>query len=206
MTTMIESPKKPKEQTRARYPDREGYVARGGVRVFYEVYGEGERTILFLPTWSIVHSRVWKSQIPYFARHFRVITFDPRGNGKSDRPVNGYSLDDHYGDALAVIEAAGVERTAVVGWSDGGNEATMLAALHPDLVERLVLVGFATWENPPEFWLERDSYEGWQKYSASYWREDYEGFLRWFFARVFKRAALDEADRGRGRLGTRDEA
>jgi len=45
------------EQTRARYPDSEGFVERDGVRVFYELYGEGEQTILLMPTWSIVHSR-----------------------------------------------------------------------------------------------------------------------------------------------------
>jgi len=76
-----------REQTRARYPDRTGFIERDGVRVFWEGYGEGERAILFLPTWSIVHARVWKAQIPYFARHFRVITFDGRGNGRSDRPA-----------------------------------------------------------------------------------------------------------------------
>jgi hypothetical protein len=45
------------EQTRARYPDQTGYLERGGVRVFYEVYGTGERTVLLLPSWSIVHPR-----------------------------------------------------------------------------------------------------------------------------------------------------
>jgi hypothetical protein len=49
-----------REQTRARYPDSEGFVERDGVRVFYEVYGTGEPTVLFLPTWSIIHSRCWK--------------------------------------------------------------------------------------------------------------------------------------------------
>ena len=43
------------EQSRARYPDTEGYVERDGVRTFYEVYGEGEPTVLLLPTWSIIH-------------------------------------------------------------------------------------------------------------------------------------------------------
>jgi hypothetical protein len=47
----------PHEQSRARYPDESGYVARDGVRTFYEVYGDGEPTVLLLPTWSIVHSR-----------------------------------------------------------------------------------------------------------------------------------------------------
>ena len=73
------------EQSRARYPDIEGFVERDGMQLFYEVYGEGEETIFLLPTWSLVHSRIWKMQIAYFARHFRVLTMDGLGNGRSDR-------------------------------------------------------------------------------------------------------------------------
>jgi len=54
----------PAEQTRARYPDHEGFVSRDGVRISYEVYGQGDPTVLLLPTWSIIHSRHWKMQIP----------------------------------------------------------------------------------------------------------------------------------------------
>ena len=78
------------EQSRARYPDSSGYTKRNGVRLYYEVYGSGEPTIFLLPTWSIIHSRHWKMQIPYLARHCRVVTFDGRGNGRSDRPAAGY--------------------------------------------------------------------------------------------------------------------
>src|SRR5215210_3822045 len=84
----------PREQTRARYPDEEGFVERDGVRVFYEVYGSGEPTVLLLPTWSIIHSRHWKAQIPYLARHARVVTFDGRGNGRSDRPGHVEAYDE----------------------------------------------------------------------------------------------------------------
>ena len=89
MNTVAAPPIAPErhEQSRARYPDSEGYVERDGVRTFYEVYGEGEPTVLLLPTWSIVHSRCWKLQIPYLARHCRVVAFDGRGNGRSDRPA-----------------------------------------------------------------------------------------------------------------------
>ena len=75
-----------REQTRARYPDESGYVERDGVCLYYEVYGSGEPTVLLLPTWSIVHSRHWKMQIPYLGRHCRVLTFDGRGNGRSTGP------------------------------------------------------------------------------------------------------------------------
>jgi pimeloyl-ACP methyl ester carboxylesterase len=74
------------EQTRARYPDANGFVERDGVRVYWERYGAGSPAFLLLPTWEIVHSRSWKCQIPYLARHGTVVTFDPRGNGRSDRP------------------------------------------------------------------------------------------------------------------------
>ncbi len=157
---------------RALEPEKKGFVDRDGVRIYWERFGEGERTVTLLPTWNIIHSRCWKMQVPYLARHARVVTFDPRGNGKSDRPVSGYSLDDHYRDALAVLGAAGVERTAVFGLSDGCFPATMLAALRPDLVELLVLVGFGPGSREPsrEFWQARDRYEGWEKNNAVYWR------------------------------------
>ena len=71
---------------RAKLPDREGDVVRDGVRTHYYVYGEGERTFLLMPTWSIAHAQHWKAQVPYLSRYFRVITVDGRGNGRSDRP------------------------------------------------------------------------------------------------------------------------
>ena len=115
--TTIDAPAAAREQTRARYPDEDGYVERAGVRLFYEVYGSGEPTILLLPTWSIIHSRHWKAQIPYLARHARVVTFDGRGNGRTDRPAtaDAYSEREFAADALAVMDATGTERAVVVG-------------------------------------------------------------------------------------------
>jgi pimeloyl-ACP methyl ester carboxylesterase/predicted glycosyltransferase len=138
MTTLLSTP----EQSRARYPDEEGYVERDGVRVFWERYGEGEPTILLPPTWEIVHSRFWKCQIPYLARHGRVVTFDPRGNGGSDRPdgYDTYVRREFAEDALAVLDAAGVDRAVVVSWCDMG-ESLILAAEHPERVAGLVFIG-----------------------------------------------------------------
>lgn len=56
---------------RARYPDETGYVERDGVRVFWERYGDGDPTVLLLPTWTIIHSRCWKAQIPYLGLFIR---------------------------------------------------------------------------------------------------------------------------------------
>ncbi len=58
---------------RAVYPETSGLLDRDGVEIGFETYGEGPVTILLLPTWTIIHTRFWKMQIPYLARHFRVI-------------------------------------------------------------------------------------------------------------------------------------
>src|SRR5688572_7346601 len=132
-----------REQTRARYPDEEGYAERDGVRVFYEVYGDGEPTVFLLPTWSIIHSRHWKLQIPYFARHFRVVTFDGRGNGKADRPsgIAAYTEHEFAADSLAVMDATETETAVVVGLSCGTLWGALLAADHPDRVLGGVFIG-----------------------------------------------------------------
>ncbi len=72
---------------RACQPSADGLVERGGVKIHYEVYGEGGPTILLLPTWTLIHKRFWKLQVPYLSRHYRVVCYDGPGNGRSDRPL-----------------------------------------------------------------------------------------------------------------------
>jgi pimeloyl-ACP methyl ester carboxylesterase len=183
------------EQTRARYPDAEGFVERDGVRVFWELYGEGEPTILFLPTWSIIHSRTWKMQIPYFSRHCRVLTFDGRGNGRSDRPQepDAYREAEFAADALAVLDATETERAVLVSLSRGAERALLLAAEHPERVAAAVFIAPAL-PLPPaaaragaelEFAEPRQTYEGWEKWNSHYWLADYEDFVGFFFSQVF---------------------
>jgi pimeloyl-ACP methyl ester carboxylesterase len=178
-----------REQSRARYPDETGFVERDGVRVFWERYGAGPRTILLLPTWSIVHSRRWKAQIPFLARHWQVVTFDWRGNGRSDRPaaLAAYADTEFVADALAVLDAVGAERAVVVGMSMGGGWQLLMAAEHPERVEALVFEGAAVpiadpVPNAPEAAeMPTGTYEGWGKYDFDYWRIDYRDFLEFFF-------------------------
>ena len=180
------------EQTRARYPDDEGHVERDGVRVFWERYGDGEPTVFLLPTWSIVHSRFWKAQIPYLARHFRVLTFDGRGNGRSDRPAGAaaYTEREFAADALAVLDATATERAVLVSLSCGALWSTLLAADHPDRVDGIVYIGPAVGLAPPHperavhsFFEPLDTDEGWARYNQHYWLRDYRGFLEYFFSR-----------------------
>ncbi len=181
------------EQTRARYPNAHGFVERTGVRVHWERYGDGSPAFLLLPTWEIVHSRSWKCQIPYLARHGTVVTFDPRGNGRSDRPRTGaaYARREDARAAGAVLDAAGVNRVVVVAWCDLG-ESLILAAEHADRVAALVEIAPAlqVGDVVPEpvaypFDDVLDTDEGWAKENRHYWLRDWRGYAEFFFGEVY---------------------
>ncbi len=186
-------PSRRRDQTRARYPDVEGFAERDGVRLFFEVYGEGEPTILLVPTWQIVHSRLWKAQIPYLARHGRVITFDPRGNGKSDRPdvSEAYAEREMAADILAVMDATFTDRAVLVTRSMGAQRGLIVAAEHPDRVLGLIAggpslaIGERLAERTFPFEAVLDTDEAWAKHNIHYWRRDFDGYLQFFFSRCF---------------------
>ncbi|HEY6426635.1 MAG TPA: alpha/beta fold hydrolase [Acidimicrobiales bacterium] len=184
---------------RATEPDRAGIVVRNGVEVAYEVFGmDHPTTVMLLPAWSIVHSRLWKAQVPALARRHRVITFDGRGNGKSGRPPGSqaYEPDEYAADALAVLDATATEEAVVAGVSFGGYLALLLAARHPDRVAGACFIAAAVpflEEAVPEglladFEVEQDSYVGWEQHNRHSWQRDYRGFLEFFFAHCFPEA------------------
>jgi pimeloyl-ACP methyl ester carboxylesterase len=180
---------------RACQPVADGYVERDGVKVHYELFGAGEPTVLLLPTWSIVHSRFWKMQIPYLARYYRVLTFDPRGNGRSDRPTEpeAFAEGEFAADALAVMDATQTPRAVIVAFSIGAHRGLLLAANSPERVQAAVYIGGSyqgggepvpertvySWED------ELDTDEGWAKHNRHYWLRDYQGYLEFFMSRLF---------------------
>ena len=198
---------------RARPPDVEGRVVRDGVALGFEVYGNpaaaDRPTILLLPTWTIIHTRFWKMQVPYLARHFHVVVYDGPGNGTSDRVTDParYSPQAYADDAAAVLDACDVERAVAVGLSRGAGYALALAALRPDTVAGLVLVGSALPLAPalPQRAQIIDHFfdpaphdpQGWDRYNLAYWHARYPDFARWFFDQVFSEPhstkALDDA-------------
>jgi class 3 adenylate cyclase/pimeloyl-ACP methyl ester carboxylesterase len=120
---------------------RAGIVLRDGARIAYFEHGTGEPTLLFLHpvTYGLA---TFQPTVEVLCQEYRAVTVDPRGVGRSDPlPERPYLLADRVEDAVAVIEAVGGRPVVVVGLSAGGSLAVNLAAKHPDLVEKLVLVG-----------------------------------------------------------------
>jgi pimeloyl-ACP methyl ester carboxylesterase/predicted glycosyltransferase len=148
-----------------------------------------------MPTWSIVPSRIWKAQVPYLARHFRVITVDGRGTGDSDAPAGAasYADEEFVADALAVLDATGTDRCVLVALSAGAPWALRIALDHPDRVLGVVTLGPAIGVIPGHeernrwVWNKRYAHsEGWAKYNRYHWLEGgYDDFLRYFFAQMF---------------------
>jgi pimeloyl-ACP methyl ester carboxylesterase len=196
--TPTASPARAADRGRARLPDETGWIERDGVRVAWERYGTGEPTVLLLPTWSIIPARHWKLQVPSLSRRFRVLTFDGRGSGRSDRPIGpaAYADTEFVADALGVLDAAGAERAVVAGLSMGAGYALRLAAEHPGRVLGAVLIGtalpFLPEEPAPSDGDRRDPFEdepasdvGWDLYNAHHWRRSWRRFAEFFAGRIF---------------------
>jgi pimeloyl-ACP methyl ester carboxylesterase/predicted glycosyltransferase len=178
---------------RPRLPDITGSTQRDGVRIAYEVYERDAPTIVLLPTWSIVHARVWKGQIATLARRWRVVTFDGRGNGRSDRPRSpaAHADAEYVADTLDVLDATGTDRALLVGWSRGGKWAAYVASLHPERVHGAVLIapGIPFTPHPritaQRFLAEDAPDEGWDRFNLHSWRRDWAGFAGFFFEQAF---------------------
>jgi pimeloyl-ACP methyl ester carboxylesterase/predicted glycosyltransferase len=180
---------------RARRPDVEGFVEQDGVKVGYEVFGDRAPTLLLIPGWTIVHSHLWKLQVPYLADHYRVITFDRPGNGRSDRTVDraAYTVEAVASTALAVLDATGTDRAVLVSFSQGSTESLKLHAEHPDRVLGAVHIGTALPMDPPGIAETAHGFgdpapvdpDGWERLNAEYWLEHYDEFAGYFFSQCF---------------------
>ena len=114
-------------------------LADAGVRLHYDVFGRRNGEPVLLIQGLGADSRGWLLQRPAIGRHYRGIVFDNRGVGRSDKPVGSYDLEQMAADAVAVLDAAGVESAHVIGASMGGVLAQIMAVRYPERVRSLVL-------------------------------------------------------------------
>ena len=130
------------------------YAKSGDVHIAYQVFGSGPVDLVIIPGFisNIEHYWDWPEAarwLNHLAGRARVILFDKRGTGLSDRLGQLPNLELRMDDARAVMDAAGVETAAVMGFSEGGSLAVLFAAAHPDRCSALVLYGafgrFSDW-------------------------------------------------------------
>jgi pimeloyl-ACP methyl ester carboxylesterase len=121
-------------------PLQEGHVERDGARIWYATLGAGAPVILLHG--GMASSSSWGNQVPALVRsHHRVILIDSRGHGRSTLGTKPLSYELMEGDVLAVMDALGIEKTAIVGWSDGANTGLVMAMRHPERLGKLYAFG-----------------------------------------------------------------
>ena len=179
---------------RARLPDREGVITRGGVSVAFEVFGHGEPALLLVPASPITHARTWKGIVPTLARRFTVVTTDGRGTGRSGRPHEPgcYAPAEVAADLLAVLDAAGVDRAVLVAHCHAVPWALRLATDHPERAAGIVAIAPNVAVAPPHLhavgperrWADPvDRPAGWDMRNRHFWRQDggYRSWIEFFF-------------------------
>src|SRR5262249_22059268 len=148
------------------------YARSGDVHIAYRVFGDGPRDIVLIPgtlshvelLWDLPSNQYLLSRLTSFAR---VIVFDKRGQGLSDR-VGEQTLEERIGDVRAVMDAAGSQHATIYGWSEGGPMSLLFTATYPERVSALVLYGtFASIRSEPWKVSERDwelNLKHWEKH------------------------------------------
>lgn len=109
-----------------------------GIDLHYERTGEGRPIVLVHGLGS--SSRDWEMQVPFFSKHYQVISFDLRGHGQSQKPSGPYSMSLFAKDTAGLVKSLGVAPVHVVGISLGGMIAFQLAVDYPELIKSLVIV------------------------------------------------------------------
>ena len=136
---------------------RTRYAKSGEINIAYQVMGEGPLDLIVVPGWisnvdmhwEMLGYEAWVRRMTSFCR---LIVFDKRGSGLSDRDVGDSTLEERMDDLRAVLDAVGSERAAVLGFSEGGSLAMLFAASSPERVQALALFGtFARVAEAPDF-------------------------------------------------------
>jgi 3-oxoadipate enol-lactonase len=128
------------------------HINRNGVKVFYESFGQGSPTLVFLHPWTTNHY-IWAFQVNAFARERRCIVMDHRGHGQSDKPATGYAIGEMAADVVAMLDQAGVDRAILVGNSIGGMVAMQTSLDAPKRVIANLILSSGTnlgADAPPE--------------------------------------------------------
>ena len=161
------------------------YARSGDVSIAYQVSGDGPVDVVWAPG-TVSHLDLdweWPPKVRFFEKFSsfcRLIRFDKRGTGLSDRPTNAATLEERTDDIRAVMDAVGSERAAIYGHSEGANMGCVFAATYPHRTRSLILYGAqARWVRTKDYpWgSTSDEYERYIEHCAATWpsREYFNG-------------------------------
>ena len=178
---------------RAADPDVSTTIDRGGVDIYYEIYENDGPTLFLMPPSPITHSRIYKAQIPYLARHFRVVTFDGRGNGRSGRPtgVSAHTRAENVADAVTVLDATETATATLVAHCHANWWALELVLDHPGRVTGWVAIDpglpyigrpHEHWQRASQSWSEvMEDPKGWELFNRNTITNDHRRWIEFFF-------------------------
>ena len=157
------------------------YARNGDINIAYQAFGAGDVTILYAQGWLSNVEYTWES--PEYARFLtrltrsaRVIMFDKRGTGMSDREFTHSTLEERADDILAVLNAENVEDAVLFGVSEGGNMSTMFSVMYPERTRALVLYGCsarAQWAPDYPWGQRREDFERETQALMAHWGEPF---------------------------------
>ncbi len=131
------------------------FIKVNGVVLHYRLSGPQSGPTLVFSNSLGTDFRIWDSVIAALPRGLRVLCYDKRGHGLSDCPAPPFAMDDHIGDAAALMDALDIKATAFIGLSVGGIIGQGLAAARPDLMRALILCDTAHRIGPTSMWDQR---------------------------------------------------
>jgi pimeloyl-ACP methyl ester carboxylesterase len=116
-------------------PAETGYAPVNGIEMYYAVFGQGDPVLLIHG--GLGHADIWASQVAEMSKTHKVIVADSRGHGRSTRTEEPYGYDLMASDYVALLDFLKIDKTALVGWSDGGIIGIDIAMSHPERLTRL---------------------------------------------------------------------
>ncbi|HVM88783.1 MAG TPA: alpha/beta hydrolase [Puia sp.] len=119
------------------------YITIRGIKMYYEIYGQGEPLLLIHGNGGSINA--FAANIPFFSKKYKVIALDSRAQGKTIDDNDSLSFEMMADDEAALLDALHIDSAYVIGWSDGGINALLLALRHPGKVKKLVSTGANLW-------------------------------------------------------------
>jgi 3-oxoadipate enol-lactonase len=124
------------------------FTLSDNTRLYYELHGDPAAPVVVLLNGLTSDTTSWGQHVPRLVKHYRVLVYDCRGQGQSDKPEDPYLSTRHAQDVVELLDYLEINRARLIGFSNGGAIAMTVAGLHPERVEQLVLAFTFAWIDP----------------------------------------------------------